>query len=508
MIQKIKQELIKFFNNENIEFEELKNPSKNQLYLVRTPDKKFILKVYKSRENKENIKSYEREKTAINYFSSHIDEIIQLVCSKEGDTPWILMKFFEGPSLKSTGNFELYKKAIFLMTKLHSLKCDIEKPSEIEIIGVYDKKLQEVRERIKKYLPRKYNRNFLINLVDNFYLTYRLIYENSNKMIHGDFVDRNILVNGELILIDFENSRFAPLVEDFIFFLENSKLKNEEKEELTKIYKNEIPYNEKIFLILTLLTKLRILGSLLRIKKDKLKQFDDRIKSYIKEIIDLSSELKEKHDLDLTKKDKEDWDEIFSSKGTFFNEIHNDLKYFVEELDKEDIILDLGSGSGRHTVYLAAEGFNVTGIDAAKKGIEITKKLLDERNLTAELICKNFYDGLPFEDNSYDCIISTQAIHHNRLYEIKKLIDEIKRVLKSEGKIFITVPKLKNISYKDPLEIEKNTFIPTKGHEQGVIHHYFDIIEIKKFFSNFDIKIKEDDYNHYLIVGHIFKRIG
>ncbi len=500
MIETIKQEIMQSINCKELSYEELETPSKNNLFVVSANDKKYILKIYKSREDKENQRSFQRERKAINYFSSHLDEVEPLIANG-GDNPWILMNYFGGSSLKSTENFELYKKAISLMVKLHSLKNGIEKPTEIEILGPYDKKLQEVRERIKKYLLKKHDADFLISVVDNFYLCYKEIYENSNNLIHGDFVDRNIIVKSKLNLIDFENSRVAPLVEDLIFFIENSKLDDVQKKELIDEYDKKIGYGRKIFLILTLLTKLRVLGSLLRIKKDKLEKFDERINDSINEIKDITNKLSHDYDINLIKKDKEDWEEIFSSKGTFFNEVHNDLESFISTLEKGIKILDLGSGSGRHTVYLAENGFEVTGIDSAQRGIEITKKYLDEKNLNAELICNDFYDGLPFEENAFDCIVSTQAMHHNRLYEVEKLISEIKRVLKPEGKIFITVPKIKDISHKEPLEIEKNTFIPTKGHEQGVVHHYFDVSEIKEMFSDFEIEIKDDDYKHYLIIG-------
>jgi len=62
-------------------------------------------------------------------------------------------------------------------------------------------------------------------------------------------------------------------------------------------------FGEKIFLILTLLTELRSLGSLLRIKKDELEKFGSRIDGSIKKIKSLASNLKENYALDLTKKE-------------------------------------------------------------------------------------------------------------------------------------------------------------------------------------------------------------
>ena len=502
MMETIKQEIMEILGVSKIDFKELEIPSKNLIFLISSNNNKYILKIYKTHDDKENTKSFNREREAINYFSSHLDEVESLIFSEESEVPWILMKFFKGPNLKSTEDFELYKKTINLMLKLHSLKNSVKKPKEVEILGFYDKKLQEVKQRIKKYLPENYDENFLITIIDNFYLCYREIYLKSNNLVHGDFVDRNIIVNDKLHLIDFENSHIGPLVEDLVFFIENSKLNNLQKNHLIKRYSEKINFNKKTFLILTLLTKLRVLGSFLRIKKNKLEKFEDRINDFIEQIKDTTEKLKN-YNINLIKNYKENWEEIFSAKGTFFNDVHSDLKLFVESLNKKIKILDLGCGSGRHTVFFASEGFDVTGIDSAKKGIEITQEIIDEKNLRVKLICKDFYEKLPFGDNTFDVVVSTQAMHHNRLYYIKKLTDEIKRVLKQSGKIFITVPKIKDIFHKEPLEIEKNTFIPTKGNEQGVVHHYFDISEIKEMFSDFEIEIKEDVYNHYVITGFL-----
>lgn len=302
MIETIKQDVKQFLDCEELDFTELETPSKNNLFLISTFDRKYILKIYKSCESGENIKSFIRERNALDYFSSHLDEVEPLIISGEGENPWILMKYFEGRSLKSIGDFELYKKAIDLMIKLHSLKNEIKKPGEIEILKPYDKKLQEAKQRVIKYLPEKYDKEFLVSLVDNFYLCYRDIYENSDNLIHGDFVDRNILVDGELNLIDFENSRVAPLVEDLIFFIDTKNLNESQKSEFISLYKKKVGFDKKIFLVLTLLTKLRRLGSLLRIKEDKLEKFEDKISCSIEEIISLVSRLKEDYDLDLTKK--------------------------------------------------------------------------------------------------------------------------------------------------------------------------------------------------------------
>ena len=108
-------------------------------------------------------------------------------------------------------------------------------------------------------------------------------------------------------------------------------------------------------------------------------------------------------------------------------------------------------------------------------------------------------DKFPWRDSFFDAVISIQVIHHADIATIKKIISEIERVIKKDGLIFITVPKLKNQGEKFK-QIEQNTYIPLDGYEKGLPHHYFTPEELKDFFSNFDIKeIHIDQRNHYCL---------
>ena len=42
-------------------------------------------------------------------------------------------------------------------------------------------------------------------------------------------------------------------------------------------------------------------------------------------------------------------------------------------LDKDDSILDLACGKGRHSIFLNSLGYNVTGLDLSKNSIEQAK---------------------------------------------------------------------------------------------------------------------------------------
>ena len=151
---------------------------------------------------------------------------------------------------------------------------------------------------------------------------------------------------------------------------------------------------------------------------------------------------------------KKAWDTIFKEKGKFFEEPHRDMVGFVRLLKKSKMkrILDLGCGSGRHTVYLAEKGFKVYGTDISETALAMTEKWLKSENLSAELLIHDLSSKLPFVDDFFDAVISVQVIHHARIGTIRKVIKEIERDLKPRGLIFVTVP-----IYKGPItDIKKD----------------------------------------------------
>lgn len=100
------------------------------------------------------------------------------------------------------------------------------------------------------------------------------------------------------------------------------------------------------------------------------------------------------------------------------------IKYFSKKTESEGMknVLDLGCGSKPYeSIFSFADKF--VGFDV-------------EENERVDFVGFNW--DLPFNDNEFDCLISTQVIEHTA--KIPETIQEIKRVVKSGGLVYISVP--------------------------------------------------------------------
>jgi len=200
------------------------------------------------------------------------------------------------------------------------------------------------------------------------------------------------------------------------------------------------------------------------------------------------------------------WDEVYKKQGAFFTDAHEDMPGLVLLFQQKQVkkVLDLGCGSGRHVMYLARYGFSLYGFDKSPAGLEITRTLLKNEGLAADLRFGEMTEELPYADGFFDAVVSTQVIHHAVLSDIKKIVTEILRVLKTGGPVFITVPTTMNQgeTYK---EIEPGTFAPLDGREKGLPHHFFTEETLRSALKDFEITdMHIDKAAHFAVTG--FKR--
>ena len=119
----------------------------------------------------------------------------------------------------------------------------------------------------------------------------------------------------------------------------------------------------------------------------------------------------------------------------------DELRHFMAllSLHRSSNVLEIGSGSGGPALFLAeAVGCKVTGMDINAFGINNSNELARQRKLDslARFQLADASQPLPFEQNTFDAVISNDAMCH-----VPKRLDVLRewyRVLKPGGQMLFT----------------------------------------------------------------------
>lgn len=107
-------------------------------------------------------------------------------------------------------------------------------------------------------------------------------------------------------------------------------------------------------------------------------------------------------------------------------------------LKNGDKVLDVGCGTG--SLLIVAKKLNpeiiATGIDIDEKILKIAKNKMQKENLKINFT-KTSADKLPFGDSSFDVVVSTLVFHHLSLDVKKRTLEEVKRILKKNGRFLL-----------------------------------------------------------------------
>ena len=138
-----------------------------------------------------------------------------------------------------------------------------------------------------------------------------------------------------------------------------------------------------------------------------------------------------------------DWDAAYAdADGYFFGEepsqICRSAVSFFRDFGGDPataLALDLGSGEGRDTAFLAGRGFGVTARDLSQVGLDKTRVLLDRQGISAGRVdlARQDVRDFPYPDEAYDLALAVNVYQFLPPGEVPSHIQRLQGATKPGG---------------------------------------------------------------------------
>ncbi len=172
------------------------------------------------------------------------------------------------------------------------------------------------------------------------------------------------------------------------------------------------------------------------------------------------------------------WNSFYKTQNRPWRGVANLPELNISEKSK---VLELGCGNGKTSEYLMQLGYSVTATDFSEEAVSACEKRFGNKMEYA--VCRS--DDLPFDNETFDCVVLVHILEHLDDSENGKTADEIFRVLRPGGKVFI-----KSFSNKDMRASEN---MAVKGN--GIRYRYYAVGEIPQIYKQFKMvyeKVSEE----------------
>lgn len=180
---------------------------------------------------------------------------------------------------------------------------------------------------------------------------------------------------------------------------------------------------------------------------------------------------------------------------------HGQLEYFTtmryirRMIPKNSAILEVGAGTGRYSIALAKDEYNVTAVELAEKNLAILKRNSEGvRNIRSYR--GDALDLSRFADDMFDAVLVLGPLYH--LYEEsdqKKALNEAIRVTKTGGVIMVAFLSVHAIMHDNYLKGNVRVGIDENFTEEYRVKHFteqlftgFNVDEFEALFNNMPVE--------------------
>lgn len=178
-----------------------------------------------------------------------------------------------------------------------------------------------------------------------------------------------------------------------------------------------------------------------------------------------------------------------------YDQVLNEVYEISTHNFEKGSVLDIGAGTGNLTCKYLQSGYEVIGLDQSIKMLFTCKKKWPDMKLRYGEFLK-----LPFENKTFDRLVTTYAFHH--LNEDEKVIalQEMKRVLNDKGEIIIG-----DIMFLD--EVSKKKFYEAcdESSKEVIDEEYYSVISIlKPFIKELNMKLEIRQIDELMFILRLY----
>ena len=148
-------------------------------------------------------------------------------------------------------------------------------------------------------------------------------------------------------------------------------------------------------------------------------------------------------------------------------------------------VLDLGCGSGWLSIYLARQGFIVTGVDVARHALELGAQWAEQEGHEIRFDVSDIVD-LPYPPSSFDAVVGNSIFEHLTAELAASTIARLMSILVPGGVFFGCFDKV-GTGPGEYYRLDDGTHVYTDKGRRGMLLRCFSDDELERLFKGWKV---------------------
>ncbi|MCX6383179.1 MAG: class I SAM-dependent methyltransferase [Actinobacteria bacterium] len=167
--------------------------------------------------------------------------------------------------------------------------------------------------------------------------------------------------------------------------------------------------------------------------------------------------------------------------------------------------IDLGCGTGNYAIYLASQGFDVTGVDISPKAIEIAKENARKKGVRCNFIVADVLKDFGVIEETFDFAYDWEFMHHIFPRQRKRYVENVNRLLNPKAKYLSVCFSEKDRQFGGKGKYRKTRlgtclYFSSEDEIRKLFRLYFNIFELKT------IEISGKPSTHFVVHAFMEKK--